>query len=455
MAEKKNQKTIGEQADVLGKMFDKVISKKYGSKRAPEPLIVSTGIHHLDALLGGGHLSSGPIMISSSPESGKSTYCFQMSGMFHNIYENGIIVYIDIEGSGSSQESTEYKVSRTETFGLSKSSRFRYEPIVLDMKELFGLIDDLIEQKIAIEQKTGREFYVMIVWDSVASTRSSKTDEVVSHNSIIGYKARELSFYLEKALPKLKFNRIFFLCVDQVRAKLQIDGPYAPKEKSVGQFKDMQAASSTFSLLHNTQQWLFLSRRKTITPADGMGIDGWYLDIVTEKNKLAPSQHAVTCIFDMGKGIDKFWSEYTFLAEKTPSEKKIYKEKKLPFPLMVEKYTTQRYRLHVTDPQDSSVDYQSDPFYKREAKQKYKKDEEFRQWFDYAMQISAHYRITQGMFKEDEDLYTPEKKTQSELIESDQLYVNNDVQQEQTEEQTEEQSGEEPINNEETYNSVF
>ena len=186
MAAKKTEKTIGEQADVLGKMFDKVISKKYGSKRAPEPLIASTGIHHLDALLGGGHLSSGPIMISSSPESGKSTYCFQMSGMFHNIYENGIVVYIDIEGSGSSQESNEYKISRMDSFGLADSSRFRYEPVVLDMKELFTLVDDLVEQKIAIEQKTGREFFVMIVWDSVAATRSSKTDQVDDHNSIIG-----------------------------------------------------------------------------------------------------------------------------------------------------------------------------------------------------------------------------------------------------------------------------
>ena len=186
MAEKKNQKSVGEQAGVLGQMFDKVISKKYGAKRAPEPLIVSTGIHHLDALLGGGLISSGPIMISSSPESGKSTYCFQMAGLFHRTYENGIIVYIDIEGSGSSQASTEYKISRMDTFGLSESTRVRYEPIVLDMKELFGLVDDLVEQKIAIEEKTGREFFVMIVWDSVAATRSSKTDEVLDHNKIIG-----------------------------------------------------------------------------------------------------------------------------------------------------------------------------------------------------------------------------------------------------------------------------
>jgi len=178
----------------------------------------------------------------------------------------------------------------------------------------------------------------------------------------------------------------------------------------------MQAASTTFSLLHNTQQWLFLSRGKTISPSDSMGIDGWYLNIVTEKNKLAPSQHAITCVFDMGKGLDKFWSEYVFLSEKTPSEKKIYREKKMPFPLMVEKYNSQKFQLRVTNPSDSSVDYTSDPFYRKEVKEKYKKDEEFRQWFDYAVQISAYYRITNGMFKEDEDLTTPIK---AEVVGSD------------------------------------
>jgi len=209
-------------------------------------------------------------------------------------------------------------------------------------------------------------------------------------------------------LPHLKFHRIFFLCIDQVRAKLQIDGPFVQKEKTVGEFKNMQAASNTFSLLHNIQQWLFLSRGKTVSPTDGMGLEGWYLHVVTEKNKLAPSQHAVSCIFDMHKGIDKFWSEYVFLSEPTPSEKKIYRDKKLPFPLMIEKASTQKYQLHVTNPEDSSVNYKSGTFFKKEAKEKYKNDEEFRQWFDYAVELSSYYRITHGMFKEDVDLSTSE-----------------------------------------------
>lgn len=447
-------KSVSEQTDVLSQLFDKVIEKSFGNKRSPSPLIMPTGIGHLDALLGGGLMSSGPVMVSSTPESGKSTIAYQFSGIFHSLYENGIIVYIDIEGAGGSQETTQYKISRAETFGVDGSSRFRYEPIVLNLKELFDLIASLVEQKKIVEEKTGREFYVFIIWDSVAATRSSKTDEVADHNQIIGFKARELSFYLEKALPHLKFHRIFFLCIDQVRAKIKIDGPFAQQEKSVGEFKNMQAASNTFSLLHNIQQWLFLSRGKAISPTDGMGIEGWYLNVYTEKNKLAPSQHAVSCVFDMHTGVDKFWSEFIFLSEKTPSEKKIYKEKKIPTPFMIDKASAQKYHLKIVNPEDKQTMYESSTFFKKEAKQYYKNDEEFRQWFDYAVELSSYYRITHGMFKEEIDAPTNQnaESVVDENPQIDQLEEPPEVNEEQVDQESADQ---EPINNDEEYDSAF
>ena len=159
--------------------------------------------------------------------------------------------------------------------------------------------------------------------------------------------------------------------------------------------------------MHNIQQWLFLSRGAKITPADNLGIEGWKLNILTEKNKLAPSQHAVTCVFDMHRGVDKFWSEYLFLSEMTPSENKIYKTKKMPFPLMIDKSTVQKYQLEVIDPSDSKNKYTSPPFYKKDAKKRYQLDEEFRNWFDFAVKLSSHYRITSGMFQEDSMPNTP------------------------------------------------
>lgn len=384
-----------EQTIKLGEMFDIIIKKNYGNYIAPEPIVTPFGIGPLDSLLGGGLISSGPVMFTSTPETGKSTTAFQFSAAFQKTYPNSIIVYIDIEGSGNVAKS-EFRVSRIESFGLDLS-RFKYEPILLDVMSVFQLIEALVDIKKKAEEKTGKEFYVAFIWDSVAATPSSKTAEADNPNNIIGLKARQLSFCLEKYTPLLKFNKITFIIIDQVRANISMEGPYAQKEKSVGNFKDMKAASNIYALQHNVQQWMFISKKKNITAADGMGMDGWFVDIFMEKNKLAPGQHWITCVFDKNHGLDKFWSEFTFLSQPTPGEAKIYKNKNLPFPLCV-KQSGPQYFLQVVDPNNPSNVYTSEKFYKKNAKKKYESDESFRQWFDFAVTISTHYRIINGLF---------------------------------------------------------
>lgn len=182
----------------------------------------------------------------------------------------------------------------------------------------------------------------------------------------------------------------------------------------------MKAATNTFSLLHAIQQWLFMSRGKTITLADGIGIDGWYVKITTAKNKLAASDHSVTCVFDKNSGIDKFWSEYTFISEKTYGEEKLYKDKKLPFPLLIEK-DGQRYCLFVPDINNlKNILFKSEPIYKKNMKEKYLSDETFRQWFDYAVQISIKQRLINGLFKlkmNESIIDTEEVQETSEVLE--------------------------------------
>jgi len=110
----------------------------------------------------------------------------------------------------------------------------------------------------------------------------------------------------------LAYNRITFLTIDQVRANLQLEGQYVAKEKSVGIWNDYKAASSIVAFNHKVSQWLFLSRKTAITPSDGMGISGWYLNILTEKNKNAPSQESVMCVFDKRTGLHKFGASIRF-----------------------------------------------------------------------------------------------------------------------------------------------
>ena len=386
-------------ADTIGRAFDAVIKKNYNHLIAPEPYMTPTGIRHLDALLGGGIISSGPVLLSSTPETGKSTFAFQLAGIFQKTHDNSIVIYVDIEGS-SSVSTNQYRISRIDAFGLS-NNRFMYQTLMADVMTLFELFEKMIQLKIEIEKRRSKEINLLIIWDSVAATPSSKVQTAENPDKIIGTKARQISFCLDKYAALFKFNKITFIGIDQVRADLNIEGPYAPrKEISVGRFKnrDVKSASNIYSLQHLVQQWLFLSKGSAINLSDGLGIDGWEIEIYTEKNKLAPSQCSVSCVFDKSSGIDKFWSEFLFLQQKTPTEKKIYKDKNLPFPLMIKTSGSYVY-LDVSNPEDSSVKYTSQKFYRKSAKKKYTEEDEFRSWFDYAVNLSVQYRIVNGLFR--------------------------------------------------------
>lgn len=391
------EKADSELTRALGNALDQFVKQQYGAYIAPPPIKTPFGIEPLDTLLGGGFFSNSAIRISSTPETGKSTLAFQFSKCFQNTHQNGIIAYIDIEGAGNSCDEQQYRLSRIDTFGLDTNT-FRYMPMILDLEGVFGIIQQFCEIKKQAEQAQQKEFYICIVWDSIAATPSTKTAEAISHDAIIGFKARQLSFLLDKYSPMLAFNKVTFIVIDQVRANLKIEGPYAQKEKTVGSFKDYKSATSIASFDHKTSQWLFLSKKKDITLADGLGIDGWEMIISTEKNKHAPSQIAIKAIFDKAKGLDKFWTEFTFLSELIPTEEKIYKNKKPPFPPLM-KQSGAWYYLSIFNPETGEEVYTSDKFYKKDAKDKYEKDADFKQYFDGAVQLSVHYRLIQGLFR--------------------------------------------------------
>jgi hypothetical protein len=390
-------------AEKLTQAFDRVMTVQYGYARAPEPYITPFGIKHLDGLLGGGIISSAPVVLSSTPETGKSTFAFQFSKVFQDIYPNSIIVYLDIEGAANAsgaanKDETDKRMSRIHVLGIDRN-RFRYEPVVIDIYNFFKMIESLVEVKKQFEEKIQKEFKVLIIWDSIAATPCSKLYEVDDPNRIIGVKARQLSFCIEKYAPLLAYNRITFLTIDQVRANLQLEGQYVAKEKSVGTWNDYKAASSVVAFNHKVGQWLFLSRKATITPKDGMGISGWYINVTTEKNKLAPSQESIMCVFDKRTGLHKFWSEYTFLSEMTRNEVKYFKdEKNLRYPLSMRKSGPQVF-LEFIDPTSGEKQYSSDKFYRKDAYNRYLSDEQFKAAFDYVMNVSVEHRINNGLFQ--------------------------------------------------------
>jgi len=171
---------MNDAAQLLKTAFDTHIGNKYGAMTPPAPYITPFGIKTLDALLGGGFQSSAPIGISSTPETGKSTISLQFAGCFQRTHKNCVAVYINIEEPSSDhgdgimanvnvENTTSYQSinDRIESFGIDPN-RFSNKPAELNVKQVFDLLRELITIKRKIQEKTGDEYRILIIWDSIA-----------------------------------------------------------------------------------------------------------------------------------------------------------------------------------------------------------------------------------------------------------------------------------------------
>ena len=130
-----------DQSKTLGHAFNQLIEMKFGSSITPSPYVTQFGVKPLDALLGGGFVSSQPIVFTSTPETGKSTIAFQLAKRFIDAYEESVVLYVDIEGSGNTVDDFG-RPSRITTFQLD-SERFVYQPIRLNVLDVFNLIESI------------------------------------------------------------------------------------------------------------------------------------------------------------------------------------------------------------------------------------------------------------------------------------------------------------------------
>lgn len=147
------------------------------------------------------------------------------------------------------------------------------------------------------------------------------------------------------------------------------------------------------------KQFLFFSKRKEIIPANGWNIDGWIINIFLDKNKNAASKHEISVVFDKRCGIDPFWSEVLFLSEYTPTEEKYIKEKMDPFLPLCFTSSGAWTQLSVTDPLTGEVFEYGNKFYKKNSRELYNKDPEFKYVFDKCVEISCRERIIKGLLR--------------------------------------------------------
>lgn len=113
----------------------------------------------------------------------KSTVALQFCALFQQFHPDSVVVYLDTE-SAAGGESPEIS-DRVKTFGINPE-RFLYYSVIMDLKQMFDMMQELIDIKLELQKKTGKEVFVLFVLDSIAAMGSSKDVSTEDVNSIIG-----------------------------------------------------------------------------------------------------------------------------------------------------------------------------------------------------------------------------------------------------------------------------
>ena len=144
-----------------------------------------------------------------------------------------------------------------------------------------------------------------------------------------------------------------------------------------------------------------MSKREVLYPGSGLGVDGWILELITEKNKLAPSNYSVQVVLDKKFGINPTMSEYWFMSNMSKWEVKVTgkKEEKLTYPLSVTTEGKSKV-LNIFDPHTKKVIKKSEKFTEGKLYEKYHTDPNFKIIFDEAVEAAVTYRIKVGYFRE-------------------------------------------------------
>ena len=192
------------------------------------------------------------------------------------------------------------------------------------------------------------------------------------------------------------------IVIDELKANMSLKGLYdKPDEKTVGNFNNTKAATGVYTFQHAVSQWLYFSKGAELTPGKfpSGDIDGWIINVLTEKNKCASSKNQISVVFDKRTGINKFWSEFYFLSNYTPSEVKLQRDGCKPFMDLAITSKGAYTILTVTNPDSGEIEYQSKGFYRKDARVMYDEDQEFHKWFDLAVDYSCNARIIRGLLK--------------------------------------------------------
>jgi RecA/RadA recombinase len=355
--------------------------------------------------LGGGFVTGLTSVLTSPPETGKSTISLQVAARLLKQNPNALVIYIDVENPPIINKNlSDYQViKRIIQFGIDISKpeyrkRFIYVPGIKLLSKIYSVIKKILDYKTELEQKNNfkNPIPAIIIWDSIAE---SIPDELVEHlmeteelSKKAGIKARAVQDYLSAITYMCEKSNTGLILLDQIRANLQIN-PRATSTKQTTQHKDIKTATSSKALEHKGRQWLFLEKGEEIIQKYP-GINGWILRITMDKSKLIPSTGmSIEVVFDKMEGLNPFWSHFHFLSNRMPYEQKFLNKQDVPSQIRKLYEETAPLPIQRNKIYHPKVEGEYSFRSKTDLIKAYNNNEEFKNFFDKILEISIEERI--------------------------------------------------------------
>lgn len=304
-----------------------------------EKQTIPTGIDILDTILGGGIIVGALSIFVGQPGCGKSMLASQcIAGGQKSLGDDFIPLFLD------SEEST--TKLRLKNLGVNIAAAEVFNGITVET------VFEVLEKMAVYKEIHKIETPSMIVWDSIANTLTQREMEATDINTVIGYKARMLSFLIPKYIAKCNKYNISLVAVNQLRDALQM-GPYGtPRDlKFMSGHKVMPGGNS---IQFNAFQLIEMKIKSALDP-EKFGFDGIMVSLKCVKNKLFPINIPISLVGDFVNGFDNFWTNYMFLVD----------NKRLK-----------------TGAWNYLISYPDKKFRTKDAKHLYHDDEEFKNHFD-------------------------------------------------------------------------
>ncbi|MCK5018594.1 MAG: hypothetical protein KAS32_16155 [Candidatus Peribacteraceae bacterium] len=261
-----------------------------------EKVKIPTDVEAFDTILGGG-VSPGLVMFVGNPGSGKTALACKVIASGQKRWPGKFnAVFLDSEDSMTKE--------RLQQLGVNHPP---IEPIpMLTVEKIFQIVEGMATYK---EQNPELiEVPWVIVWDSIANTMTDAGMLAEDMNQVMGQKARALSHYLPKYIPKMGKYNICLLAVNQLRDK--IDLGIFKKAADLKYLADKNIPGGK-SVLFNSTQLVYI---QPVGDVKGeYGFMGTKVRAKTVKNKLFSPNVELDMIFSFERGFSSFWTNFELL----------------------------------------------------------------------------------------------------------------------------------------------